>query len=58
MNKRQLTVAWGMGVGICAVWYLWWVDPLVTTLRCVWVSHVFIFVIGGLLIVTFGVKRG
>ena len=52
MNSKQLTVAWLMGIALCAVWALWWYDPLATTPRCLLVSHVITLIIGGLSLYT------
>jgi len=57
MNKKQLTVAWGMGLVICLVWVLWWFDPTTTTPRCLLVSHIIAFIIGGLLIYSLRDKK-
>lgn len=57
MNKKQLAVAWVMSIVICLVWTLWWYSPLTTTLRCLLVSHIITFVIGGLLIYTLRDKK-
>ena len=57
MNKDQLIVAWAMGIIISLVWALWWFDPTTTTPRCLLVSHIITFVIGGLLIYTLRNKK-
>lgn len=57
MNRNQLAVAWVMGVVISLVWCLWWFDPTTTTPRCLLVSHIVTFVIGGLTIYTLRNKK-
>jgi hypothetical protein len=57
MNKKQLKVAWAMGIAICSVWYLWWFNPAITTPRCLLVSHIITLIIGGLLIYTLRDKK-
>ncbi|MFH1232080.1 MAG: hypothetical protein V1709_11365 [Planctomycetota bacterium] len=52
MNKKQLKVAWLMGIIISLIWVFWWLDPTTTTLRCLLVSHIITFIIGGLAIYT------
>jgi hypothetical protein len=52
MNKKQLIVAWVMGIIISLVWALWWLDPATTTPRCLLVSHIITLIIGSLLIYT------
>jgi hypothetical protein len=53
MNRNQLAAAWIMGIAISLVWCLWWFDPQTTTPRCLLVSHIVTFVVGGLTIYTF-----
>ncbi|MFH1578402.1 MAG: hypothetical protein ABIC18_04965 [Candidatus Omnitrophota bacterium] len=57
MNKKQLIVAWVMGIGISLVWCLWWFDPITTTPRCLLVSHIVILVIGSLSVYTLRDKK-
>jgi len=57
MNNKQLTAAWIMGIVICLVWALWWLDPWTTTPRCLLVSHIITFIIGGLSIYSLGDKK-
>lgn len=57
MNRKQLAVAWAMGIIITLVWALWWFNPIITTPRCLLVSHIITFVIGSLLIYTLSDKK-